>query len=120
MPARPERAALLFALLLLGCAPAPTESPAQATEVRALSVIFRDAVVYAGATHYYFERLDGEPLQVIELNDAGEIEIENADMLIDPNPDEGPPGANPAWVGKTVTLHYDGEGRVVAVMPAYE
>lgn len=135
MPARPERGWLCLVALLIACAPPATAPPAPATtppaasapvpvtqssKARALTVTFRDAVVYAGATHYYFERHDGQSLRVIESHDQGSLTVDNADMLIDPNPEEGPPGPNPAWVGKSVTLHYDASGRVVAIMPAYE
>lgn len=94
-----------------------TESAAQGYSVR---VTFIDSVLYAGATHFFFERADGKRFRVIQSNDAGEIRIENANMLLDPNPDEGPPGPNPAFIGRTVTLHYDSRDRVVAIMPAYE
>lgn len=122
MPAR-LRSTLVIALLWAAWSCQPNTAPVSETiagQEYTVPVTFVDAVLYAGATHYYFERADGERFRVIQSHDAGQPQIANADMLLDPDPDEGPPGPNPAWVGRSVTLHYDALDRVVAVMPAYE
>lgn len=113
---------LASACVATGRSPAREEavsaSPRQVTQIT--QVTYVDAVVYAGATHYYFSDADGAEIVVIESNDPGARKIRGADRLLEPDPIEGPPGPAPDLLNRPVILHHDDRGRVVAVQSTPE
>lgn len=119
MVAAPRRIGLLstlLALVIVGCTQIGAPRPDDETlPVRTELVTFVDCVFYSGATHFYFQRADGQELQVIQSNDEGSVRIANADLLLELDAVEGPPGPNQALVGRTVMLQYDKQGRIVEV-----
>lgn len=83
-----------------------------------VQAIFERAVSYAASTKYFFKEVGtGEPIQINAMNEearqAGDdyptVKVP-ANMLEDGQ--EGPPGANPAMVGKKFAIHYRGDGSI--------
>lgn len=125
MRVRPEAA--LLAVLLVACggvAPDPVPQKPATHELpggaRTVVARFDDAVVYAGATHFFFTLPGGERIRIIESNDPGAPRVDNSVTLLDPHPDEGPPGPNAALLGRSFEIVYDYSGRVVGVYEAHD
>lgn len=77
-------------------------------------VVYLDAVVYAASTYYYFQRASGDTLAVNVLNLPEERVVKLPDDMLEDlsEEQEGPPGPNPARVGKPCRLIYSADGEL--------
>ncbi len=82
------------------------------------TVTFVNAVVYAGSTDYIFESESGEEItvRVSNIPEEGEFVPVIPEGLLETGGEEGPPGANPAMVGKKFTLIRNEPGEVIEVI----
>lgn len=74
---------------------------------------FVDCVFYAGSTQFFFQHKTGEEFMVSQSHEPGALQIINAEKLIEPNPVEGPPGANTKMLGTLIRIHYDKQDKVI-------
>lgn len=129
---------LLAALLSSACqAPqpaTPTSSPTagaspvatatasveeEAGESQIVFAAYESCTVYAGATDFYFKTEDGKMLNFRNSNSEDEKPTVKLSVeLVDRSGNsEGPPGANPQWIGKKFALAMDADGKITAVSP---
>ncbi len=88
------------------------------SEEKMVQAIFERAVYYAASTKYFFKEVGtGELIQINEMHQEARKPDDDypivkvpANMLEDGQ--EGPPGANPAMVGKEFTIHYRADGSI--------
>ncbi len=105
----------LFAVLGLACLSCAGGHPAGESRVPG---VYRSCAVYAGAVEYGFDVAGKRVLvRVSKLEDGPQPRVPA--NLVEPVTDklEGPPGANPAMVGKKFFLIYRA-GKVIRVEPA--
>jgi hypothetical protein len=75
------------------------------------------AVVYAAATDYVFELDDGQKITIRVSQEEGAVNPEIPSILLEAGDGlEGPPGANPALVGKYLTIEQDQSGNTLRVI----
>lgn len=107
--------------------PATTEAPVPPTEQTTIpaglpltSMIrakYVSAAVYAAATDYVFVQDDGQQITIRVSDEEGAENPEVPAILLESGEDlDGPPGANPAMVGKYLTIEQDGSGNYVRVI----
>ncbi|MDX1959731.1 MAG: hypothetical protein SFU98_14240 [Leptospiraceae bacterium] len=74
---------------------------------------YEDATVYTGYTLYVFKDVaSGEKVEIQQV--SGETKVKAPkNLLEDPKEIEGLPGANPKMVGKTFTIKYLKNDRIV-------
>ena len=84
---------------------------------RTVVATFESCTVYAGATDYYFKSEAGKLHSFRNSNMEGEapkVQLP-VSLMAAAEDSEGPPGANPEWVGKTFELSVDSNDQVVAL-----
>jgi hypothetical protein len=102
-------------------APAPTSNDSPEAEIRTTTALYESCTVYAGATDYYFKTDDGRMMQFRNSNFPDEKKaVEVSVDLIDREAGDGPPGANPEWVGRTFLLTLNEKDEIVAAEPVEE
>ncbi len=74
------------------------------TTVKIEEMIYESATVYAGSTDYFFKNNMGEMVKFRVSNMEENPKIKLPVNLLEPNVEEGPPGANPALVGKKMQI----------------
>lgn len=84
-------------------ATAVAASSAVSADATCLEVVLLDAVVYAGATDYVVETKNGTMISLRQSNEPGAPPIDVPPGLLADGPD-GPPGPNPAQVGRPMDL----------------
>jgi hypothetical protein len=95
-----------------------SRNPVEEQEYWTTTAVYESCTVYAGATDYYFKSQDGEMLKFRNSNLPQEEKAVKVSVdLVDPGPGEGPPGANPAWVGRTFLMTLNEKDEVVAAEP---
>jgi hypothetical protein len=115
-----------ISLLITACGNEPSQNaettnstdtpPANTTSER---VIYENCAVYALATEFIFKNMQGEQLLVQVANSPGERTTKIPDNLVAPVAEgqEGPPGANPALVGKAFFLIKNEKGEIIEIKP---
>lgn len=90
--------------------------PGQFVPAKVVEATYRSAAVYAGKIEYEFRTKDKKSFLVSDgVDEEATIEVPY-NMLEDDEDLEGPPGANPEMVGKTLELHYDKQNRVHRIL----
>lgn len=86
--------------------------PGQFVPTKMIEATYRSAAVYAGKIEYEFRTKDRKSFLVSDgVDEEATIEMPY-NMLEDDEDLDGPPGANPELVGKTLQLYYDQQNRV--------
>lgn len=99
--------------------PKPSATPSESGERQSIIAVYDSCTVYAGATDFYFKTDSDDLIQFRNSNlpeDEQSVEL-TVDLVDTSNSTEGPPGANPEWVGRRFELTLDDTGEVVSVTP---
>ncbi len=112
---------LLLTFLLAACGgkkEVPTEqkeenNPTEQTTNIEEKVVYKEAVVYAGSTDFVFENGKKETIMIRVSNEENTIKFPG--NMLDTATVEGPPGANPALVGKSFLIIKNSKGEVIEI-----
>ena len=73
---------------------------------------YESATVYAAATDYFFKNKTGKTIKIRINNLEGNPKISIPTNFLETGIEEGPPGANPALIGKKVRVTYDANNQI--------
>ncbi len=133
MSAKPSLHLLLMAVLFSGClllsacskeaSKTQHTSAQEKTNFKEIEANYESCAVYASVTRFYFQPSEGNLIEVTVFNEGMDeypspIKIPG-NLLDDIEDSEGPPGANPALVGKKFKLIYNATDELIEIRPAY-
>lgn len=102
--------------------PSPTATPLEEADYHTEVAVYDSCAVYATATDFYFKTDSGQRLSFRNSNLPEEpktVQV-SVSLLDDAGSSEGPPGANPQWVGKKFLLTVNEKDEIVALEPMPE